>query len=77
MLNCGIHAFGKMGKIRANAIENSDKGKLVAIYDIDPRRSNPRISSRPIPRKLWNSIILTLYLYVLQTCTSQLFAFRL
>ena len=48
MLNCQIISFGKMGKIPANAIENSDKGKLVAIYDIDPRRPNPRISSRPI-----------------------------
>lgn len=36
MINCGIIGFGKMGKIRANAIENSEKGRVVAIYDIDP-----------------------------------------
>jgi 1,5-anhydro-D-fructose reductase (1,5-anhydro-D-mannitol-forming) len=36
MINCGIIGFGKMGKIRANAIENSGKGRVVAIYDIDP-----------------------------------------
>lgn len=36
MINCGIIGFGKMGKIRANAIENSGKGRVNAIYDIDP-----------------------------------------
>lgn len=37
MINCGIIGFGKMGKIRANAIENSGKGRVNAIYDIDPQ----------------------------------------
>lgn len=36
MINCGIIGFGKMGKIRSNAIDNSGKGRIVAIYDIDP-----------------------------------------
>ncbi|MCK5218964.1 Gfo/Idh/MocA family oxidoreductase, partial [bacterium] len=36
MINCGIIGFGKMGKIRANAIENSGKGKVTLIYDIAP-----------------------------------------
>jgi len=34
MINCGIIGFGKMGKIRANAIERSGKGRVAAIYDI-------------------------------------------
>lgn len=34
MINCGIIGFGKMGKIRANAIESSGKGRVAAIYDI-------------------------------------------
>ncbi len=36
MIKCGIIGFGKMGKIRANAIENSGKGRIVAVYDINP-----------------------------------------
>jgi len=36
MISCGIIGLGKMGKIRANAIENSGKGKVVAVYDIAP-----------------------------------------
>jgi predicted dehydrogenase len=36
MINCGIIGFGKMGKIRANAIENSGAGNVLAIYDIIP-----------------------------------------
>ena len=36
MINCGIIGFGKMGKIRATAIENSGKGRIAAVYDIAP-----------------------------------------
>jgi predicted dehydrogenase len=36
MINCGIIGFGKMGKIRANAIEKSGKGRIVAVYDTSP-----------------------------------------
>ena len=36
MINCGIIGCGKMGKIRASAIENSGKGKVIAIYDVNP-----------------------------------------
>ncbi len=32
-LRCGIIGFGKMGKIRAQAIEQSGKGIVVAVYD--------------------------------------------
>lgn len=34
MINCGIIGFGKMGKIRAKAIEASGLGKVAAICDI-------------------------------------------
>jgi len=34
MINCGIIGFGKMGKIRAKAIEDSGLGRVAAIYDI-------------------------------------------
>lgn len=33
MINCGIFGFGKMGRVRANAIESSGKGRIVAVYD--------------------------------------------
>ena len=36
MINCGIIGFGRMGKIRANAIENSGKGRVASIYDVNP-----------------------------------------
>ena len=36
MINCGIIGYGKMGKIRAKAIENSGKGLVAAVYDITP-----------------------------------------
>ena len=40
MINCGIIGFGKMGKIRAKAIEKSGKGRINAIYDINnPNKS--------------------------------------
>lgn len=35
MINCGIIGFGKMGKIRAKAIESSGKGRVAAVYDIN------------------------------------------
>ena len=33
MINCGIIGFGKMGKTRANAIEQSARGQVVSVYD--------------------------------------------
>ena len=36
MINCGIIGFGKMGKIRAEAIKDSGLGRVAAIYDISP-----------------------------------------
>jgi len=33
MIRCGIIGFGKMGKIRANAIEQSARGQVVSVYD--------------------------------------------
>jgi len=35
MIRCGIIGFGKMGRIRARAIESSGKGRIAAIYDIN------------------------------------------
>lgn len=47
MINCGIIGFGKMGRIRALAIENSPKGRVVAVYDPDQSAdcSYPQLSS--------------------------------
>lgn len=36
MINCGIIGFGKMGRIRASAIESSGRGRVSAVYDINP-----------------------------------------
>lgn len=44
MIRCGIIGFGKMGKIRARAIESSGQGRIVAICDID----HPKDSSYPV-----------------------------
>ena len=33
MIRCGIIGFGKMGKTRANAIEQSAHGQVVSVYD--------------------------------------------
>lgn len=33
MIRCGIIGFGKMGKTRANAIEQSTRGQVVSVYD--------------------------------------------
>lgn len=41
MINCGIIGFGKMGKIRAQAIEASGRGRVTAIYDIAPPAETP------------------------------------
>ncbi len=35
MINCGIIGFGKMGKIRAHAIQSSGKARVSAVYDIN------------------------------------------
>ncbi|MDA9981765.1 Gfo/Idh/MocA family oxidoreductase [Gammaproteobacteria bacterium] len=35
MINCGIIGFGKMGRIRADAVENSTIGNISAIYDVN------------------------------------------
>lgn len=34
MINCAIIGFGKMGQIRANALEYSGRAKVVGVYDI-------------------------------------------
>jgi hypothetical protein len=34
MLKCGIIGFGKMGQIRAKALENSGQAIITAVYDI-------------------------------------------
>ncbi|MBX3670102.1 MAG: Gfo/Idh/MocA family oxidoreductase [Rhodocyclaceae bacterium] len=34
MINCGIIGFGKMGKIRAKAIEDSGQGRIAAVHDV-------------------------------------------
>ena len=33
MVNCGIIGFGKMGKTRADAIEQSGKGEVISVFD--------------------------------------------
>ena len=33
MINCGIIGFGKMGQIRAQALEKSDRAQVLSIYD--------------------------------------------
>lgn len=35
MLKCGIIGFGKMGQIRAKALENSGKAIVTAVYDVN------------------------------------------
>ncbi len=35
MINCGIIGFGKMGKIRAKAIETEGSGRVVAVFEVD------------------------------------------
>lgn len=44
MLKCGIIGFGKMGRIRARAIEESGRGRVVAVHDIIP----PTDASYPV-----------------------------
>ena len=41
MINCGIIGFGKMGKIRAKAIEESGRGQVALIYDIAVQPDSP------------------------------------
>lgn len=36
MINCSIIGFGKMGQIRAKAIEDSGRGRVVGVYDAQP-----------------------------------------
>jgi 1,5-anhydro-D-fructose reductase (1,5-anhydro-D-mannitol-forming) len=33
MINCGIIGFGKMGQIRAQALEKSDRAQVLSVYD--------------------------------------------
>jgi predicted dehydrogenase len=48
MINCGIIGFGKMGKIRANAIENTGKGRVALVYDTVRLLDCPyRVASNP------------------------------
>lgn len=41
MINCGIIGYGKMGKTRARAIEESNRGQIKAIYDTRPLADDP------------------------------------
>lgn len=41
MINCGIIGFGKMGQIRAKAIEASGLGRISAIYDVNLPHKSP------------------------------------
>ena len=41
MINCGIIGFGKMGRIRADAIEQSTIGNVSAIHDVNPTADSP------------------------------------
>ena len=43
MIKCGIIGYGKMGKIRASALEETGKGEIVAVYDTQ-RDSNPKFN---------------------------------
>jgi len=36
MINCGIIGFGRMGNIRAKAIEESGRGRVAAVWDAHP-----------------------------------------
>ena len=48
MISCGIIGFGKMGKIRAKAIEDSGRGRIVAVYDpFLPKDCSYHIASNP------------------------------
>ena len=41
MLNCAIIGYGKMGKIRADALEKTGKAEIVGIYDPDLKQECP------------------------------------
>ncbi len=41
MINCGIIGYGKMGKTRARAIEESKRGQIKAIFDTRPLADDP------------------------------------
>jgi len=41
MINIGIIGFGKMGQIRASAINNSGLGKVTKVYDLNESRIPP------------------------------------
>jgi 1,5-anhydro-D-fructose reductase (1,5-anhydro-D-mannitol-forming) len=41
MINCGIIGFGKMGRIRAKAIQESGMGQVVVVWDAHPVDSGP------------------------------------
>jgi len=41
MIKCGIIGYGKMGKTRAKAIEESKRGEIRAIYDTRPLADDP------------------------------------
>lgn len=41
MIKCGIIGYGKMGRIRAKAVEESGRGKVVGIYDTGPLSECP------------------------------------
>lgn len=43
MIRVGIIGFGKMGRIRQRALEESGKGELVTVYDTEPLVSLPGV----------------------------------
>ncbi len=44
MIRCGIIGYGKMGRIRAQAVEESGKGNVLRVYDVD--RSDAPVHAR-------------------------------
>lgn len=41
MLKCSIIGYGKMGRIRARALEKSGQAEVVGVYDVKPERDCP------------------------------------
>ncbi len=54
MINCGVIGFGKMGRIRAEAIENSENGKIGAVFDVN-KSADCRYQYMDSPSKIINS----------------------
>lgn len=54
---CGIIGFGKMGKIRANAIEKSGYAEIVSVYDPFLSDDETIYSQKKSPEEVLNSDI--------------------